>query len=110
MEEKFLPIGSVVLLKGGERELMITSYCVAPKGEVIVKGESTIPQEGTIYEYGACLYPDGVIDPNMICSFNSEDIEKVVFRGYETDQYKEYVDVLQGGLKRYREKISNKEQ
>ena len=32
MEEKFLPIGSVVILKGGKRELMITSYCIMPSG------------------------------------------------------------------------------
>ena len=33
MEEKFLPIGTVVILKGGRRELMIMSYCVMPDGQ-----------------------------------------------------------------------------
>ncbi|MBQ1470771.1 MAG: DUF4176 domain-containing protein [Eubacterium sp.] len=33
IEKKFLPIGTVVLLKGGKRELMITSYCVMPSGD-----------------------------------------------------------------------------
>ena len=32
--ERFLPIGTVVLLKGGKRELMITSYCIMPSGDV----------------------------------------------------------------------------
>ena len=27
-EEKFLPLGSVVLLKGGKRKIMITGYCM----------------------------------------------------------------------------------
>ena len=35
--EKFLPIGTVVLLKGGKRELMVTGYCIMPSGEVIDK-------------------------------------------------------------------------
>ena len=37
-KEKFLPIGTVVLLKGGKREIMITSYCIIPTGEVYNKG------------------------------------------------------------------------
>ena len=28
MQEKFLPIGSVVLLKGGTKKVMITGYCM----------------------------------------------------------------------------------
>lgn len=106
MEDKLLPIGSVVLLKGGERELMITGYCLMPKGEVIVNGETVTPEENTIYEYGACLYPDGVVDPNQICCFNHENIEKIVFEGYKDEKYNSYVDVLKDGLEKYKDKVS----
>jgi hypothetical protein len=49
--ERFLPIGSVVILKGGKRELMIMSYCVMPNGgEVYDKNgkveESPLLNEG----------------------------------------------------------------
>ena len=30
--EKYLPIGTVVLLKGGKKELMIIGYCILPDG------------------------------------------------------------------------------
>ncbi len=36
-EGKFLPIGTVVLLKGGKRELMINSYCIVPSGDAYDK-------------------------------------------------------------------------
>ena len=36
-EERFLPIGTVVILKGGKRELMIMSYCIMPSGDVYDK-------------------------------------------------------------------------
>ena len=32
--ERFLPIGTVVLLKGGKKELMIISYCIIPAGDI----------------------------------------------------------------------------
>ena len=31
MEEKFLPIGTVVLLKNGTKRLMITGFCAVEK-------------------------------------------------------------------------------
>lgn len=109
MEEKLLPIGSVVLLKGGERELMITGYCLMPTGDVIVDGKTVTPEANTIYEYGGCLYPDGVVDPNQICCFNHENIEKVIFEGYKSDAYSSYVDALKGGLQKYKEKLNASE-
>ena len=31
--EKYLPLGTVVVLNGGQKELMIMSYCILPTGE-----------------------------------------------------------------------------
>ena len=45
-KEGFLPIGTVVLLKGGKKELMITSYCIFPQGDVIEKGEQIQLEDG----------------------------------------------------------------
>ena len=39
MEERFLPIGTVVLLKGGTKEIMITSYCVYPTNKQYKDGK-----------------------------------------------------------------------
>ena len=47
MNEKFLPIGTVVKLKGGTKKIMITSYLVFPNNR---NGKSEM------FEYGACPY------------------------------------------------------
>ena len=39
MPEKFLPIGTVVLLNGGKKEVMITSYCIFPNNTEIKEGQ-----------------------------------------------------------------------
>ena len=51
MEEKFLPIGTVVLLKGGKKEVMITSYCIFPNNSEIKDNQEVNPQK-KMYEYG----------------------------------------------------------
>lgn len=45
------------------------------------------PVKGDLYrfDYGACLYPEGVVDENLIY-FNHEDIFKIVQEGYTNDE------------------------
>lgn len=95
--ERFLPIGTVVLLKGGKRELMITSYCIMPSGDVYDK-TGKIDAAGQMYDYGACFYPEGMITSDQLFAFNHEQIERVCFMGYATDNQKEISKVLNGGL------------
>lgn len=93
MRDKFLPIGTVVLLKGGKKEVMITSYCIFPTGQVIEKGEQT-DSAGKMFDYGACLYPEGIINSDQILGFNHDKIEKICYMGYETDIHKEFSDFV----------------
>ena len=95
--ERFLPIGTVVLLKGGKRELMITSYCIMPSGDVYDK-TGKIDVAGQMYDYGACFYPEGMITSDQLFAFNHDQIDKVCFVGYVTDNQKEVSKVLNGGL------------
>lgn len=95
--ERFLPIGTVVLLKGGKRELMIMSYCIIPSGDVYDKS-GKIDAQGKMYDYGACFYPEGMITSDQIFAFNHEQIERVCFTGYESDNQKEISKVLNSGL------------
>ena len=92
-EEKFLPVGTVVLLKNGKRELMITSYYVMPAGDVYDKN-GQVDAKGKMYDYGACLYPEGLITSEQIFVFNHDQIEKVCFKGYVTDKQKQFSDLL----------------
>ena len=102
--EKFLPIGTVVLLKGGKKEVMITSYCIFPNNTELKDGKEVKAQK-KIYEYGGCIYPEGILDSNMVCAFNHNQIEKVTYMGYQTDQQKELSRVLNGGFEIYKKKF-----
>ncbi len=73
--EKFLPIGSVVLLKGGTKKAMVTGFC------------SVVAEDKTkMYDYTGCVYPEGYIDFNQICLFDHEQIEKVFHYGYVDEE------------------------
>ncbi|QIM17370.1 DUF4176 domain-containing protein [Leucobacter insecticola] len=69
MNEKrpFLPLGSIVILNGSVKKLLIVS-----RGSIV---------EDKFFDYGAFLYPEGMIDTN-IAYFNHDDIMRVVFEGY----------------------------
>ena len=71
MREKYLPIGTVVLLKGGKKRAMITGFC-------------SIAQENQekIYDYSGCVYPEGYLSSNQVCLFDHDQIEKIFFEGF----------------------------
>ncbi|MDD6551560.1 MAG: DUF4176 domain-containing protein [Lachnospiraceae bacterium] len=81
MIRDFLPIGSVVMLKEAEKPLMIYG---------IKQFDSDNPD--VEYDYIGVVYPEGNIGAEFQYLFNHEDIEKVLFRGYDTPEYKEFLD------------------
>lgn len=68
--EKFLPIGSVVLLKNAKKRLMITGFCAQSNDNKIT------------YDYVGCLYPQGTISTDTIALFNHDDISIIYNVGY----------------------------
>lgn len=102
MKERFLPIGTVVLLKGGTKEVMITSYCIFPTNTEIKGGKEVKPKR-TIYEYGGCIYPEGIINSNLVCAFNHSQIDKIVYLGYESERQKQLSQALNQGFEKYKE-------
>ena len=79
MEEKYLPIGTVVLLKGGTKKAMITGFC-------------SVAEEDTtkMYDYTGCIYPEGFLDFDQICLFNHDQIENVYHVGYIDEEEKSF--------------------
>ena len=73
-EVKMLPLGSIVILKGNTKKMMIIARLIA------------LPVKGQVYrfDYGACLYAEGMVGDSLIY-FNQEDIFKVVQEGYTDD-------------------------
>lgn len=70
----FLPIGSVVLLKNAEKKLMIC-------GRVQIQ-----ESDGQLFDYSACLYPEGMLSPDRIYLFNHEDIVRVYSMGLQDEE------------------------
>ena len=109
MKEGFLPIGTVVKLKSGDKEVMITSYCIFPTNTEIVNGKE-IPAKKKIYEYGGCPYPEGIVDSNLACAFNHDQIEKIYHLGYETPVQQELSKILNNGYEIYKQQIKDNKQ
>lgn len=78
---EYIPLGSVVLLKGGIQKLLVISRGINVKrnGEMI------------FFDYGGVLYPEGLIGDQM-AYFNHDGIEKVIFEGYNDDESKIFAD------------------
>ena len=93
MEEKYLPLGSVVLLKNGEKPVMVIGYKVKAKGgDVYQDGQSVKNEEK--FDYCGCVTPIGMINSEFILMFNHENIEKVLFKGYEDEEVKKFNEFL----------------
>jgi hypothetical protein len=88
MLEKYLPVGSIVLLTGGTKRLMITGYCM-----------QTEERPGVIYDYSGCLYPEGVIRSDVTSVFNHDQIERIDFVGFTDEEGKSFTDELNNKLK-----------
>ena len=104
--ERFLPLGSVVLLKGGKREIMIMSYCIIPSGEGYDKN-GKVDLRGKVFDYGGCLYPEGMGTSDQLYGFNHDQIEKVCFTGYQTELQKDLSDRMNKVRDKMEEEIRN---
>lgn len=78
-----LPIGSIVRLHDGEKRLMIIGIM-----------QSDASGNGKEYDYLGILYPEGHIGDQFQYLFNQEDIEEVIFRGFEDDERIEFLNKL----------------
>lgn len=88
IKDKYLPVGSVVLLKGGNKKLMIIGFAgLAPE------------TEGKIYDYIGCFYPEGIVSSDKNILFNHSQIAELCFEGYATQEDLEYKEKLNSIVK-----------
>lgn len=80
--KELLPIGSVVLLSGGKKKLMI--YGV----------KQTDNSDGKDYDYIGVLYPEGNMGEGSQFLFNHNDIDQIYFRGYEDEEREMFISNL----------------
>lgn len=79
MSEKYLPIGTVVMLKGGEKRVMITGFCSIED-----------KNRDKIWDYSGCIYPEGFLTSNQNCLFDHDQIEKIYHLGLIDEEEKEF--------------------
>lgn len=91
--KKFLPIGTVVMLKGGKKRVMITGF-YATSGN----------NKEKIWDYSGCLYPEGYLSSKQTGLFDHEQIEKVYHMGLADDEEeKEFKKTLNELIKKHKE-------
>lgn len=80
--KKYLPIGSVVLLKESNKRIMIVG----------VKQKQA--DSNKIWDYSACLFPEGMLDPDHLYLFDSEQIERLYFIGLQDGESLTFTEKL----------------
>ena len=92
IEEKYLPIGTVVMLKGGSKRVMITGFCAM--------GDDNHEE---IWDYSGCMYPEGFLSSDQTCLFNHSQIEKIYHLGLaDDDEEKAFKEKLKELLEKLR--------
>ena len=91
MNGSLLPIGSVVLLNGATRRLMVC-------GRV-----QTDISTGITYDYSACLYPEGIVDSSSLYMFNNDNIQKIFFIGFQDEEEIQFKQFLAQELSKHTE-------
>ena len=79
---ELLPIGSVVLLQGASKKIMIFGICQSEQGS------------GKEYDYIGVLYPEGNMSADMQFMFQHSDIDQVIFTGYADDERNTFIENL----------------
>lgn len=81
--EKFLPVGSIVLMKDAKKRIMITGYAV-----------SSPDDDSQMWDYIGCIWPEGMISPDKNLLFNHDKIERVFSVGFTNDEQKKFNELL----------------
>lgn len=81
MDKKILPLGSVVLLNGGTKKVMIIGYCMR-----------TPERPNKLYDYCGCIFPEGVLRSDVTCVFNHNQIKEVCFSGFQNEESDKFID------------------
>ena len=83
MKEKYLPIGSVVLLTNGTKNVMITGYLPIDTED-----------DNKMYDYTGCLFPEGVIIDSETLAFNHDQIQQIVYEGLNNEESAAFINTI----------------
>lgn len=86
--DKYLPLGTVVLLNKARKRVMITGFVV-----------KTPEKPDKIWDYVGCLYPEGVQSADKNLLFDHKNIKTIYALGYCDDEHKRYIDFMKNKIK-----------
>jgi hypothetical protein len=89
-DEGYLPVGTVVLLKGGERKLMIV-------GLLQINGDD----DSRMFDYSGVIYPEGLIDPGNNYLFDEEQIDRIYYLGFVNEEQADLQTAIKEALDEY---------
>ncbi|HAB65733.1 MAG TPA: hypothetical protein DCE23_00050 [Firmicutes bacterium] len=84
MKERFLPIGTVVLLEGATKPIMITGFCAVTKD---------MPDK--TFDYRGCPWPEGVLESSGVALFDHSQIKEILHMGFKNDESIDLSDKLE---------------
>lgn len=88
-KSKYLPIGTVVLLKHAIKRVMIIGFKAKHNQD-----DSTVSTDNE-FDYVGCIYPEGMVKNIPTMLFNHEQISKIYHLGLEDDEEeKEFKNML----------------
>ena len=99
IEDKYLPIGTVVMLKGGTKRVMITGFCSMEE-----------KNNDKMYDYNGCMYPEGIISSDKTLLFNHDQIEKIYFKGFVDDEETKFKEQLNNVIKQLKDVPKNSDE
>ncbi len=79
IREKYLPVGTVVLLQDGKKRVMINGFCTM---------DANKPDK--IYDYSGVLFPEGSLSSDQTLLFDHSQIVRVDHMGLEDQEEKEF--------------------
>ncbi len=79
MKEKFLPIGTVVMLKGGTKRIMVNGFCAIDPA-----------QPNVMFDYSGVLFPEGALSSDQALLFNHSQIKDILHMGLEDDEQRKF--------------------
>lgn len=81
--EKFLPIGSVVMLEGASKKIMITGFLPIQEDD-----------KETMWDYSGCMYPEGFLSSEQMILFKHDQIENVYYYGLVDEEQEQFAETL----------------
>lgn len=79
IREKYLPVGSVVLLQNGRKRVMINGFCTM---------DASKPDK--VYDYSGVLYPEGSLSSDQTLLFDHSQIVRIDHIGLEDQEEREF--------------------